>query len=257
MAEEQGNVTPEVTEDALLGGRVRLRQPRRGHRAGTDAVLLAASVDVRDGETVYDLGAGVGAVGLILAARARVGVTFVEREPWLAALCRENVALNGLDGRARVVEADILAPAAERRARGLQPESADVVATNPPFLAAGRARRSPTRLRAEAHELPEDGLDRWIAAAADLLKPKGRLALVHRADAIGACLDRLKRGFGAVAVRPVHPRPDEPAIRILVAAVKGSHAPLALLPSLVLHDAAGAFTAQAEALHRGERLLVP
>ena len=253
MPEEPG----EVTEDTLLGGRVRLRQPRRGHRAGTDAVLLAASVHARDGETVCDLGAGVGAVGLMIAARARVDAAFVEREPWLAALCRENVALNGLDGRARVVEADILAPAAARRAKGLLPESADVIATNPPFLAVGRARRSPERLRAAAHELPEDGLERWIAAAADLLKPNGRLALVHRADALDACLRHLARGFGAVAVRPVHPRPDVPAVRILIAAVKGSRAPLALLPPLVLHDASGTFTPEAEAVHRGERLLVP
>ncbi|HEX8663673.1 MAG TPA: methyltransferase [Beijerinckiaceae bacterium] len=247
----------EVTEDSLLGGRIRLRQPRRGHRTGTDAVLLAASTEVRDGETVYDLGAGAGAVGLMLAARACGDVIFVEREPWLAALCRENVALNGLGGQARVVEVDILAPAAERRARGLQPGSADVVATNPPFLEAGRARRSPTRLRAVAHELPEDGLERWIGSAADLLKPKGRLALIHRADALKTCLDRFERGFGAVAVRPVHPRPDEPAIRILITAVKGSRAPASLLPPLVLHDAAGAFTREAEAVHRGERLLVP
>ena len=253
MAEESG----EVTEDTLLGGRVRLRQPGRGHRAGTDAVLLAASVGVRDGETVCDLGAGAGAVGLILAIRAQVDVTFVERDPWLAQLCRENAALNGLDGRARVIETDILAPAAERRARGLRPGSADAVATNPPFLAAGRARRSPTRLRADAHELPPDGLERWISIAADLLRPKGRLALIHRADALGACLRHLARGFGAVAIRPVHPRPDEPAIRILVAAVKGSRAPPALLPPLVLHDASGAFTPRAEAVHRGELLLIP
>src|SRR4051812_10083316 len=101
----------DVTEDALLGGRVRLRQPRRGHRAGTDAVLLAASLDPRAGATVYDLGAGAGAVGLIVAARTKARLVFVEREPGLAALCRENIALNRLDGRAEIIEADLLAAA--------------------------------------------------------------------------------------------------------------------------------------------------
>ena len=110
-----------IAEDALLGGRVRLRQPRRGHRAGTDAVLLAALAAPREGETVYDLGAGVGAVGLAIAARAAARVVFVEREPVLAALCRENIALNRLEARARVIEADLLAPAAARRERGLVP----------------------------------------------------------------------------------------------------------------------------------------
>jgi tRNA1(Val) A37 N6-methylase TrmN6 len=245
----------QVAEDAFLGGRIRLRQPRRGHRAGTDAVLLAAIVASRQGETVYDLGAGVGAVGLAIAARSGARVVFVEREPVLAALCRENIALNRLDGRARVIEADLLAPAAERRESGLVPESADCVVTNPPFLEEGRGRHSPNSLRALAHELPADGLERWIASAAGLLRPKGRLALIHRADALAACLAHLARGFGAVAIRPVHPGPDEPAIRILVTATKGSRAPSRLLPGLVLHDAAGAFTPEAEALHRGERLL--
>jgi tRNA1(Val) A37 N6-methylase TrmN6 len=247
----------EVTEDALLGGRVRLRQPRRGHRAGTDAVLLAACLDPIEGDSVYDLGAGAGAVGLIVAARTKAGVVFVEREPVLAALCRENVALNRLAARARVIEADLLWPAAERRAAGLLPESADAVLTNPPFLEEGRSRRSPSALRAAAHALPEDGLRRWIASAADLLRPKGRLAMIHRADAIEPCLRHLARGFGEAAIRPVHARPDEPAIRILVTAVKSSRAPVRLLPGLVLHDAAGRFTSQAEAVHRGEALLVP
>ena len=142
-----------IVEDAFLGGRIRLRQPRRGHRAGTDAVLLAALAAPREGETVYDLGAGVGAVGLIVAARTKARVVFVEREPVLAALCRENIALNRLEARARVIEADLLAPAAVRRERGLAPQSADWVVTNPPFLEEGRGRRSPdvaARRRARA-----------------------------------------------------------------------------------------------------------
>jgi tRNA1(Val) A37 N6-methylase TrmN6 len=245
-----------IAEDAFLGGRIRLRQPRRGHRAGTDAVLLAALIAPREGETVYDLGAGVGAVGLIVAARTKGRVVFVEREPVLAALCRENIALNRLAARARVIEADLLAPAAVRRERGLVPQSADWVVTNPPFLEEGRGRPSPDALRAAAHELPADGLERWIAAAADLLRPNGRLALIHRADALAACLAYLGRGFGAVAIRPVHPAPGEAAIRILITAVKASRAPSRLLPGLVLHDAAGAFTPEAQALHRGESLLV-
>ena len=152
-----------IAEDAFLGGRIRLRQPRRGHRAGTDAVLLAALAAPREGETVYDLGAGVGAVGLIVAARTKARVVFVEREPVLAALCRENIALNRLEARARVIEADLLAPAAARRERGLVPQSADWVVTNPPFLEEGRGRRSPdaaARLSARASRRRPEALDR-------------------------------------------------------------------------------------------------
>jgi tRNA1(Val) A37 N6-methylase TrmN6 len=246
----------ELTEDSLLGRRIRLVQPRRSHRAGTDAVLLAACVDAKPSETAYDLGAGVGSVGLIVAKRTGASVVLVERQPQLVDLCRRNINLNGLDGRVVAVEADVLAPDAERHAAGLARESADVVATNPPFLDEAKARRSPSAWRAAAHHLPEGGLERWIAASADLLRPGGRLALIHRADRLDTALARLAPGFGEVSIRPVHPRADEPAIRILVTAVKGSRAPLRLLPALTLHEAAG-FTAEAAAIHAGERLLLP
>ena len=242
-----------VTEDTLLNGRVRLLQPRRGHRAGSAAVLLAASVAAIDGDTVVDLGAGTGAVGLMMAASHRTaGFVFIERDPDLAALCRRNVALNGLAERARVVEADILAT--PRGAQGLV-AGADLVVTNPPFLEAARSRASPDPGRAAAHQLPADGLRRWIDYGAALLKPKGRLALIHRADRLAECLGHLSSDFGGLAVRAVHPRVDEPAIRILVMGAKGSRAPLRIAPPLVLHGGDGRFTREAEALHRGEASL--
>src|SRR5205085_4554095 len=141
-----------------------------------------------EGEVVYDMGAGAGGVGLIVAARSGASVVFVERDPLLAALCRENIVLNGLRDRARVVEADILAPAAARRDAGLVPERAEIVATNPPFLDEGRARRSPEARRSSAHHMPPDGLAAWLAACAVLLRPKGRLSLIHRAERLGDCL---------------------------------------------------------------------
>lgn len=243
----------EVGEDALLGGRVRLLQPRGGHRAGTDAVLLAALAKPRPGGTTVDLGAGTGAVGLMIAVRSVAGeIVLVERDPRLARLCGENIGLNGLGGRARAIEADILASAAERRRLGLLPASADLVVTNPPYLEPGHSRRSPDPRRAGAHELAAGDLERWIANAADLLKPKGRLALIHRADSLGRCLRGLESRFGEIQIRGVHPRQGQPAIRILVSALKGSGAALRLLSPLVLHDADGGFTPEAAALHAGE-----
>lgn len=249
------DIEADVTEDALLDGRVRLLQPRRGHRAGSDAVLVAAAVEVLDHETVVDLGAGSGAVGLMIGVRTQASIVFVERDPGLALMCRRNIDRNGLQGRAHVLEADILATPSERRQSGLLSGSAEVVVTNPPFLEAGRSRSSPDRGRAAAHELPEGGIERWIGVCADLLRPKGRLALIHRADRLSECLRHLERSFGEIAVRPIHPRKDHPAVRIVVTAVKGSRAPLVLAPSLILHESDGRFTPEAEAVHRGEAML--
>jgi tRNA1(Val) A37 N6-methylase TrmN6 len=237
--------------DAFLGGILRLHQPPRGaHRAGTDAVLLARLLMTTAGDRLCDIGAGTGAVGLGCAALTPgLRLTLVERDRDLAGQARANATLNGIE--AQVIEADVLAPAAERRTRGLLPDSFDLVLTNPPFFAAGSHRASPHSGRAAAHTFTDGGLDAWIRACTAILRPGGRLGLIHRADALTACLDALKGRYGSLAIRSVHARAETPAIRILIRATKGSRAAPCLLPPLVLHDPDGGFTPEAEALHRG------
>ena len=237
--------------DAWLGGRLQLCQPAKGHRAGTDAALLvAASPDAR---RVVDVGAGVGAAGLAMLALGRAQtMQLVEIDPWLADLASGNARRNGL--AADIRRADTLKPAS-RRAAGLVDAAADLVVTNPPFLAAGAVRASPDAGRARAHVMADGGLGAWIKACAALLAPGGRLVMIHRAEALAEILAICDGRLGGLAIRPVQPQPSAPANRLLVAGVKGSRAPLTLLPALVLHEATGAFTAQAEALHRGEARL--
>lgn len=237
--------------DAFLGGLLRLHQPPRGaHRAGTDAVLLARLLPVSTGDRLCDVGAGTGAVGLARAALAQdLRLTLVERDPALAALAQANATLNGL--AAQVIVADVLASAAERRAAGLLPDSFDAVLTNPPYFEAGGHRASPHPGRASAHTFAGDGLEAWIRACTAILRPGGRLGIIHRADALPTCLDALRRRYGDIRIRPVHARGDAAAIRVLIAAVRGSRAAPRLLPPLVLHGSDGGFTPEAEALHRG------
>lgn len=242
-----------TTDDSLLGGRVSLIQPAKGHRAGTDAVLLAASAAPKPGDAVVDVGASTGAVGLMVAAREKdARFLFVERDPALAELCRRNCLRNGVDGTVAVI--DVL----DREARleaGLAPDSADWVLTNPPFLEEGQARISPDRSRAAAHALPAGGLEAWLKACTGLLGPKGRLVMIHRADRLADCLGLLGRSVGGVALRFVHPSADQPAIRFLLSGIKGSRGPLTILPPVILNGPDGRFTSQAEALHRGEAFL--
>lgn len=245
-APAQADAAVSAEPDSLFGGRLRLFQPARGaHRAGTDAVLLARLLEPAPGARLCDLGAGSGAVGLAYGL-AGARVTLVEREPEMAALARRNAALNGV--AAAVVETDLLTPAVERRAAGLEPESQDMVVTNPPFFEAGH-RPSPNALRAAAHSFGPGDLDAWIRTCAWILRPGGQFGLIHRADALPACLAALDRRFGGILVRPVHARPDRPAIRVLIRALKGSRAPFAMLPPLVLQAADGSATPEAAALH--------
>jgi tRNA1(Val) A37 N6-methylase TrmN6 len=243
------NEAPSTTLGAWLGGKLQLRQPAKGHRAGTDAALLAAASP--DATRIVDAGAGVGAVGLAIAARcAGAVVRLVEIDPWLAALAAENATRNRLEAQVHCV--DLLKPAA-RRASGLIDAAADCVVTNPPFYQAGAVRASPDARRAGSHVLKEGGsLQDWVAACLALLEPGGRFVMIHRADALGAILAACERRIGGLEIRPVHTRAGASASRLLVSGVKGSRAPLALMPGLILHDAAGAFTPEADTLHRGE-----
>lgn len=229
--------------DGFLNWRVRLRQAPSGHRAGTDAVLLAAATPPDQTGLILDVGAGAGAVGLMAAARApaaRVGL--VEIDPESCALARENIAANGLEARASVCEADVLAPKA-RRAAGLVDEKAALVLTNPPFHAAGRVRASPDEKKALAH-VGVAPLSEWVRACLALLAPGGTFAMIHRADALAECLAAVEGRLGAVSVLPMLPHAGEPATRILLRGAKGSKAPLSLLAPLVLHDADGRFTGE-------------
>ena len=244
----------DLTEDAFLGGRLRLCQPRRGHRAGHDAILLAAATGARTGERIVEFGGGVGAAGLALAKRvAGIDLTLVDVDERLVGLAGENAALNRIPCRAIVL--NIEAKAEAFAAAGLVPDSVDRVLMNPPFNDPERHQPSPNSGRRAAHEARAATLDSWVHAARRLLKPGGALTLIWRADGVGDVLAALGRGFGGIAVLPVHPRPDAAAIRVLARAQKGSAAPLTLLPAFVLNGEGGRATRRADAVLQGEETL--
>ena len=241
----------DFTEDAVLGGRLMLRQPRRGHRFGHDAILLAAATAAEVGEHAVELGAGVGAAGLALASRIDgLSVTLVEIDATLTALAADNICSNGFAERARAVALDATATARAFAAAGLKPGCAARVLMNPPFNDASASHVSPDLARRLAHVASPQGLAPWVRSAARLLAPGGTLTLIWRADRLAEALAALTRGFGDVTILPVHPRRGAPAIRVLISAAKASRAPLALLPGFVLAEESGQPTAEAEAVLR-------
>jgi len=250
----EGFIEAEFTEDAFLGGQLRLRQPKSGHRAGHDAILLAAATPAQSGDRVVDFGAGIGAAGLAVARRV-VGarLVLVEIDAALAHLARGNASSNAIPAETMVL--DVSASAEAFAAVGLGPDSADVVLMNPPFNDPARHRASPDKAREIAHVATAATLESWIHAARRTLKSGGVLSLIWRADGLAEVLAALDRGFGSLVILPVHGEPAAPAIRVIVRAVKGGGAPTRLYAALMLNDESGVPNKQVQDILAGKGVL--
>ncbi len=237
-----------ISEDALMGGRVRLLQPTKGYRAGMDAALLAAACDATAGERVLDVGCGPGAV-LLQAAVRRPQARFwgLERDAGALGLARRSAELNGVAERTEIIAGDVASGFSSLRLRPF-----DTVLSNPPFFDDAGAIRGPHPTRRGAY-LADDGLETWIQFLSKAAREGGTITLIHRADRLADLLALLSAKCGGIRIRPIHPFDDVPAKRVLVRAVKTGKAPLELLPPLVLHDRTGGkHKPQTEAILRGE-----
>ncbi len=244
----------EETEDSLLAGRIRFFQPRAGYRAAIDPVLLAATVPAAPGDKVLDAGAGAGAAALCLAFRvAATRITGLEIKPGLVAIASRNAEVNGLAGRVDFLAGDLLAPPSE-----LAPGSFDHVMANPPFQTAGRCTPSPDPAKAAATMEGAAELEDWLEFCLNMVRRKGSVTVVHRADRLDALLAGLKGRLGGITLFPLWPgSAGKPAKRIILSGRKGAATPFRLAAGLVLHEADGAFTAAAETVMRdGKSLLL-
>lgn len=240
------------TLDAFHEGRFHLVQPRKGgHRAGMDSLLLAAAVPGGFAGHVADFGAGAGAVGFAVASRcAGATVTLVENSPTMAQFAERTLAHPenaALAGRITLAVADV---ALAGKARLLSDRSADFVLMNPPFNDA-KDRATPDTLRQHAHVASETLFDDWLRSAAATLRPSGRVALIARPASIATIITALAGRFGGVEIIPVHAFADQPAIRILVRAKRGSRAGLSLLPPFIIHETDRSFTPRVLAINAG------
>jgi len=237
-----------ATDDKFLGGRVVVRQPTHGFRAGLDAVMLAAAVPAREGEAALDLGAGAGTASLCLAQRVEnLTIVGLEIEPELVGIANANATANAVDARVSFFAGDVFDPPAGLR------RPFDHVFCNPPFHGE-EGEISPDAPRARA--LQDGGrLGDWLAAGLKRTISGGTWTTILRADRLGEALAALPpRG---VTVYPLWPRAIVPAKRVIIQVRNGSRAPLVILPGLVLHDAGGRYTPEADAvLKDGEGLKI-
>jgi tRNA1(Val) A37 N6-methylase TrmN6 len=245
------------TVDAFHRGRFVVVQPENaGHRSGVDAMILAGAVPADFDGAIADFGAGAGAAGMAVAARCpKARVTLVENDPVMANFARRTISHEKnatFSSRLSVLEADVSLSGISRVNSGLCDRSFDHVIMNPPFNSP-RDRATPDALKASAHVMAKGMFEAWLRTAAAVLRPGGNVAIIARPASLKEILSALEGRFGAVQVLPIHPRPSQAAIRILVTGVKGSRAGLSLAPPMVLHGESGnGFSARAEAVINGE-----
>ena len=247
----------ERTVDAFHRGDFWVAQPAsKGHRSGMDAMMLAAAVPGSFAGRLADLGAGAGAAGLAVASRCPLAtVLLVERSPQMARFARESVALpqnRRIAGRAGVLEGDVSLTGKARIAAGLEDAAFDFAIMNPPFNL-GHDRATPHALRKEAHVMEEGLLEAWIRTAGAIVKPRGGMAIIARPQSLGVILEAMRGRFGDASIVPVHPRPQDVAIRAIVRAVRGSRKALSFHPPLVLHaDTGSGLSRRAEMVCNGQ-----
>ncbi len=245
--------------DSFHDGTFEALQPSPGgHRSGMDALLLAACVPNVDRGTVADLGAGAGVAGFA-ALNLNPGLELVtaEIDPDLASLQVESLALTAnrhFANRVTVLTADVTKTGTERLETGLTDNMVDHAIMNPPYNSSNyRTPSDPSKTI--AHFMAEGGLDAWFRTAAAITRPGGTFTVIYRTEGLPTILACTQGRFGGLAILPIHSRANEPAKRIIVKAMRGSRAPMTIVPGLVVHNADGSFTPIADAIFKGRQRL--
>lgn len=239
-------IEPVYTEDLLLGGRILVRQPRNGYRIAIDPIFLAASIDIGPGHTILDVGAGVGAASLCLATRRMdIKITAVELLREHVRYAVDNVNLNNVRDRIEVLHGDLMHPP-PRLAAG----TFSHVMANPPYLEAARGRVSANPIKAKANHESTADLDQWAKFCLLMVKPKGTVTFIYRADRLSEILTYFSGKLGDIIIYPLWPSNKKSAKRVLVRGVKNSNGALKLMPGMILHQEDGKFTNDAEAILR-------
>lgn len=217
-----------LTCDQFLGGLLNIWQPQKGYRAGVDPVLLAAFVQAQSGDTVLELGCGVGVASLCLGRRvAGLSLSGVEMQPDYAELARRNALENQLNLNVHVGDlASMPSP--------LKAQRFDHVIANPPYYLArnGTAGADAGRARALREETP---LVDWINAASRRLAPRGYLSVIQDVQRLPELMSAVYSCLGSIELLPLVAREGRAAHRVLLRARKEGRAAFVLQPPLVMH----------------------
>ena len=242
----------DYTEDRLLDGEVILRQPSNGYRVAIDPIFLAASIQATEGDTVLDIGAGVGAASLCLAKRLPyIKVVGIEIQREYMRLAAHNIQVNSLTKRVEILCGDLLKPPPK-----LAAGTFSHVMTNPPYHEHEKSRPSPNMGKHVANTENNMDLENWVRFCLLMARPKGSITFIHRADRLDHILAYFSGKLGSIHIYPLWPGSGKPAKRVIVSGIKGSGGPLKMFPGMNLHEMDGRYTTEAENILRKGQAIV-
>ena len=242
-----------MTEIHVLDKKLRLLQPEHGFRTSLDTIMLAAACPAKDGDHVLDAGCGVGAAGFCVLERLKgISLSGVDVDADFIEMARKNIALNNFDSQ----QVEFSCEDIDLYRRHDKPIY-DHVISNPPYMNAGEYMTSPHAKKAIAIGHQDDGLtlEKWIKALHRLVKPKGSVTIIHRADYTDQIIKALGHRFGAVEIIPLWSKQGGEAKRVIIRARKDRKAPCKILPGIIVHEDNGEYTQRADDILRGRAII--
>ncbi len=224
---------------------------------GIDAVLLADFAlkmnQNKTEQTFVDLGSGNGIIPILLCAQKKeLSGSGLEIQPGMADMARRSVELNLLNDRIKIVEGDI-----KKIKEYFEPECADFVTSNPPYMIPSRGRQSENLAKMIARQELLCNLSDVVKAASFLLKKSGIFCMIHRAERKNEIFDcLLKNGFTQILWKEVKPDEKREANLILVCAnlkeAEGEGEKIKKLKDLIIYGSDGSYTDEVKKIYSGE-----
>ncbi len=237
-----------TTFDEILNGKLKIFQPKKGYRVGTDAIILAASINPKKGD-LLDLGSGVGAISLaVLCSTKNVKIFAVEKDQLSFELLKENIKINGFDNYIVPLFNDI------RKLPNELKGCFDYVFSNPPFHKKNKNISFYNRKNLGYYD-DNISLSKWIEIAVWACRIKGRITLIVRTDRADEVIVTLKKmKVGEIILFPIYSFLGDKAVRVIITGRLGVDGGMAILNGFTLYNENGTLTDAAQRVMNGAKI---